>query len=391
MRKGLFIVTLLAIAGCGGSSSTSKNYMESEINVAVRSGTYLTEDNHSAWGKKDCLGCHQNFKHSIATHNLSREDYQNLIENAVSEVGEGNAIQVCSACHGMNGVSGYERKCLVCHDSMDRIHFSAGIGEKGSPHDFDNNGLDDKDCLVCHWQPDMDGLFEPDTDLARFGGVCYSVNDLCLKCHRNSPLSAGRDLDGNGEADDSVDVSSAPDVASHYSSDYHGEGKTSANATFDEHKLSDELLYPDNGLDAIYKGSNPLLCIQCHNPHYSNNDKLIVEKASETLCVEKIVEQVDGNYRSSKIAVIDLASAGQFGFAYTVYDNGSMPLDEFGNKTISNSDDNETANRQTVNSLCAACHDGSYTSNVNGLSLSIDINNHYNGTCVDCHTHGGTF
>jgi len=390
VRKGLLLVTLLAIAGCGGSSSTSKNYMESEINVAVRSGTYLTEENHSAWGKSDCLGCHQNFKHSIATHDLTREDYQSLIESVVSKVGVENAIEVCSACHGMNGVSGYERKCFVCHNNMNRIHFASGISGKLSPHDFNGNGLDDSDCLVCHWQPDMDGLLEPDTDLARFGGTCYSVNDLCLKCHRNFPLDAGRDLDGDGKADDSVDVASAPDVASHYSSDYHGEGSTSANATFDENRLSGELLYPDSGLDAIYKGSNPLLCVQCHNPHYSSNDKLIVEKAGETLCVEKIVEQVDGDYRSSKVAVIDPASSGQFGFSYTVDESG-LTLEEFNNGTILNSDANETENRQTVNSLCAACHDGNYTSNVNGFTIPVDINGHYSGACVSCHTHGGTF
>jgi len=388
VRKGLLLITLLAVAGCGGSASTSKNYMESSVNVAVRSGTYLNEDNHSAWGKADCLGCHQNFKHSIATFDLSREDYQSIIDAAVSKVGAKNSIEVCSACHGTNGVSEVRRRCLICHDSMDKLHFYAGAEGKSSPHDFDGNGLDDGDCLVCHWQPDMDGVLEPDTDLARFGGACYSVNDLCLSCHRNFPLNAGRDLNGDGKADESVDVSLAPDINTPYSSDYHGGGITSANASFDENTLSGMLLYPDNGLDAIYKGSNPLLCIQCHNPHHSSNDRLIVERAGETLAVESIVQQVDGNYSSSKVAVIDPVSGEQFGFSYSTEETD---LGNFTSKIILNSDANETANRQTLNSLCAACHGGSYTSNVNGLNLPVDISDHYSGNCTDCHTHGGTF
>ncbi|RUM40935.1 MAG: hypothetical protein DSY34_04555, partial [Desulfurobacterium sp.] len=171
MRRLILILTGIALTyscGGGGLGDADVNYRDFGVNVAVRSAPYLTEENHpDGWGKADCLGCHQSFKHTMETADLTVDQYQDMIKKAVDTVGTSKAINVCSACHGLNGVStetGAQRQCLVCHDNFERIHFYKGTSGRNHFHDFNNNTrIDDFDCVVCHWQPDMDGIVEPDT------------------------------------------------------------------------------------------------------------------------------------------------------------------------------------------------------------------------------------
>ncbi|WP_163329452.1 cytochrome c3 family protein [Desulfurobacterium thermolithotrophum] len=408
MRKLIFILTgVILTYSCGGLGDANVNYKDLGVNVAVRSSPYLTAENHpDGWGKSDCLGCHQNFKHTMATADLSVEQYQNMIEKAVNSVGTSKAINVCSACHGLNGVSlneGAQRQCLVCHDNFERIHFYKGTGSRAqSLHDFNGNGkIDDFDCVVCHWQPDMDGIVEPDTDFGMIEGkLHYKTSDFCLTCHSNDweniSQEAFADINGDGKAEEKISPSKVPiEVASAYTiNDWHGDNSYGDNATFKNVQLSNQILF--------HTGHEALACTQCHNPHASNNDKLIIEKVGETLILEKAIIQSD-NTKEVKYAVVDpqttlyfadLKFSGNVTAENKTYDLSYISdLQSYINLPVKNIDSvDETINRKYMSSLCAACHDGSVSySPINGLGLSINIEGHYSGKCSECHTHGGTF
>jgi cytochrome c553 len=338
----------------------------------------------------------------MATPNFPIESYQALIDKAVSSVGKTNAVTVCSACHGTNGVSGVERKCLVCHDSMDKLHFYKGTSSRTqSFHDFNGNGkLDDADCLVCHWQPDMDGIVEPDTDFGAPAGVRpKTVEKLCLSCH--SPTGGAlfkgpvADTDGDGKPDRVMSPKEPPpDVAAKWMDDYHGaDSYTSGERAFKNISLSGELLF--------HTDHAPLACSVCHNPHASNNDKLIIERVGETLLAEKIVKQAD-NTEEVKFALVDPQTLKFFkdmSFSGTVeakertYDlSKGEDLKAYSQLPVKNLDGVSVDEaRALTSSLCAACHDGEGYSPVNGLSV-VDIKTHKAGSaCTTCHTHGGSF
>ncbi len=405
---GLSTLTLYGCGGGGGLAEPDVHYSDFGVNVAVRSSPYLTPENHSeGWGEGNCLLCHQGFKHTMATPSFPVEKYQALIDSAVEAVGRENAIMVCSACHGTNGVSEVngqpvERKCLVCHDSIDKLHFYKGTSNrKQSFHDFNGNGkLDDGDCVVCHWQPDMDGIVEPDTDFGAPGEAQpRTVEELCLSCHSGNDVFKNpvADTNGDGKADKVMTPpEGAPNIGIAWNTkDWHGANAFTVESPFKEITLSGELLFHINHA--------PLACSQCHNPHASNNDNLIVERVGETLLVEKLVKQVD-NTSEVKYALIDPQTTDYFtGLKFSgvvkgqerSYDlSNQEDLKAYSGLPVKNLDgvEVETA-REYTSSLCAACHDGNYYSSVNGLSLPVNITTHgdANKRCTECHTHGGTF
>jgi len=286
---------------------------------------------------------------------------------------------------------------LVCHDNMKLSHFYTGSSGRKYFHDFNGNGmLDDFDCVVCHWQPDMDGLVELGTDFAKFNGHSpSSVNDFCFECHssnwnriKDKPLA---DVSGSGKGEVRVSVSESPlDIESKYFSDWHGQG-ISLNGTFKNVSIDGKLLY--------YSGHSALDCIVCHNPHASNNDKLVIETVGETLSMEVEVKQVDNSANVKKV-IIDPDFYGKFPFEGEVLaksrdynlskwdgfrDYVNLPVENDNSSSV----DNE---RITFSSLCAACHEGAKSySPINGLGLPIDLSGHYSGRCDECHIHGRRF
>jgi len=333
-----------------------------------------------------------------------------MIEKAVDSVGISNAINICSACHGLNGVSTKggdpQRQCLVCHDNFDRIHFySETSGRTQSLHDFNNDGkIDDFDCVVCHWQPDMDGIVEPDTDFGKVGGKThYRISSLCLTCHSNEwgtiSQEAVADIDGDGEADEKITTSEVPsNVALHYATtDWHGDSEyeddPSEPKEFKDIKLAGDKLF--------HTQHEALACSQCHNPHASNNDDLIIEKVGETLIVEKAIIQSD-NTKEVKYAAVDPQTTLYFrDLNFEGVINGDAVTYDLSNRTELNNyinlpvkfmdngtDIQEIRNAQS--SLCAACHDGTSSySPINHLGLPKDISTHGAGNkCSECHTHG---
>jgi len=400
VRKLILALTSMCfLYSCGGGGDADVHYKDYGIDVSKRGTPYLTPENHKdGWGKSNCLGCHQNFKHTMGTALYPPESYQNLIDRAVNEVGgTKHAIRVCSACHGANGVESFGgRACLVCHDNIKLTHFYTNTSSrKRSFHDFNNNGrIDDFDCTVCHWQPDMDGLVELDTDFAKFNGKTpKNVEDFCLKCHfssnwdeiKNFPLA---DTRGYSTPDSYIDTSNQPPSISYV--DWHGYNSYNASQeTFKNVSLDGELLY--------YNPHSPLACIVCHNPHASNNDKLIIEHVGETLTLERKIIQQD-NSANIKVVLSDPDDASGFegevtAFGKTYNLSNNTELEEYANLPVKNDNSNGTEQeRITFSSLCAACHDGTKSySPVNNLGLPIDINGHYSGRCNECHTHEKTF
>lgn len=412
MRRLLLVAgTLLTTASCGGGggglAKPDVHYRDFGINVAKRSVSYLTPENHKdGWGQSNCLICHQNFKHTMATPDMPADKYQSLINSAVEKVGINNSILVCSACHGTNGVTKtgagqpVERKCLVCHDNFERLHFYRGTSQRKHFHDFNGNGrIDDFDCVVCHWQPDMDGIVEPYTDFGRIGGtVKRNSQDLCLTCHSKGwgSLSGEKlaDTNGDGVADAKISpTQTPPDIATPWIDNWHGLNEfTAGDKPFKNIDISGELLF--------YTKHEALECVDCHNPHGSNNDKLIVEKVGETLTLVKAVKQVD-NTAEVKYVLIDpqttaffkdLSYSGVVEAKGKTYDlSNSGELKAYVNLPVKNDDSSNETNRATVPSLCAACHDGTSSySSVNNLGLPKDIATHGgDSSCVKCHSHGG--
>ena len=406
LLSGLLLLTA-SCGGGGGLADPDVHYRDFGVNVAVRSSPYLTPENHKdGWGQSDCLACHQNFKHTMATPDMPADKYQSLIDSAVEKVGVNNSILVCSACHGTNGATKtgtgepVERKCLVCHDNFERLHFYRGTSLRKHFHDFNGNGkIDDFDCVVCHWQPDMDGIVEPDTDFGEIGGtVKRNSQELCLTCHSNGwgavsaePLA---DTNGDGKAETRVSPpENPPDIATLWNNNWHGNNEfTAGDKPFKDITLSGELLF--------HTQHAALECVDCHNPHGSNNNKLIVEKVGETLTVVKQVKQVD-NTAEVKYALVDPQTTAFFtNLSYSgvveakdrTYDlSKPEDLKAYEELPVKNDDTSVDANRSTVPSLCASCHDGTVSySSVNGLGLSIDTETHNAGkTCVSCHSHGG--
>ncbi len=410
MRRLLLSSGLLLLAascgGGGGLSDPDVHYRDFGVNVAVRSAPYLTPVNHKdGWGQSDCSGCHQKFKHSMATPDFSVNQYQNIIDTAVTKVGEKNAILVCSACHGTNGVdqvgnTPVQRRCLICHDSMDKLHFYSGTSSRAHFHDFNGNGnIDDFDCVVCHWQPDMDGIVEPDTDFGELGGTFKrNSQELCLTCHSNSWGSVSKaplaDTDGDGVAEEKVSVSNPyTTVGTAWGNDWHGAGSFNGTKSFKPIELSGETLFET--------AHQALECVNCHNPHASKNAKLIVERVGETLTVTKPVKQVDNTAEVKYVLVDpqttaffkDLSYEGIVEAEDRNYDlSDPADLKSYSLLPVENDDSSNETNRQTAPSLCAACHDGSFNySPVNKLGIPIDPAGHYPGKCVECHTHGGDF
>ncbi len=393
MRRYLFPLAAITLAcGCGGGlGDADVHYTDFGVNVAVRSAPYLTPDNHSAWGDSNCAGCHQVPKHTMATPDMPAEAYQSLISEAFYRVGN----RACYACHGTNGAEVSEspqRACLVCHDNIKRLHFYRNTSSRTrSLHDFNGNGvIDDFDCVVCHWQPDMDGIVEPDTDFGRPGGtVKTTVESLCLTCHSNQWLSISgsplADVDGDGVSEEGVTPASQPPAVD-YAGDWHGDNSyTAGEKTFKDISLGGELLF--------HTQHEALACSQCHNPHASNNDKLIAETVGESLVVEMPIVQSD-NTEEVKYAVVDPQTTAFFEnlkfSGDTLLDYNS--LEDYLSLPIKYLDDNDTLTaRQNMASLCAACHDGTNDySQINGLGLPIDIEYHQNpnAKCNECHSHG---
>ena len=412
MRRLLLLSgALVFAAGCGGGglAEPDVHYSDFGVNVAERSSPYLTEENHKdGWGQSDCLGCHQNFKHTMATPDMPADKYQALIDSAVEKVGKSNSILVCSACHGTNGATKtgtgepVERRCLVCHDNFERLHFYEGTSDRRYFHDFNGNGrIDDFDCVVCHWQPDMDGIVEPATDFGEVGGVVKrNSQELCLTCHSPGWGSVKgellADIDGDGIPDTGISVTKAPsDVETEWSGNWHGESSyINGTASFKPVDLSGEVLF--------HTGHEALECVDCHNPHGSNNNNLIVEKVGETLTVVKQVKQVD-NTAEVKYALVDPQTTAYFsnlsyGGVVNAEDRNydlSKSSDLLAFSQLPVEDDNATVedNRKTLSSLCAACHDGTTDfSPVNKLGLPIDIQTHMDPSkrCTYCHTHSAS-
>jgi hypothetical protein len=214
------------------------------------------------------------------------------------------------------------------------------------------------------------------------------------------------DTNGDGSAEETMSPAEAPPAVklAWESNDWHGGSNYSGEKPFESISLSGELLY--------HSEHAPLICSQCHNPHASNNDSLIIERVGETLVVEKLIIQTD-NTSEYKYALVDPQTLDFFsglefegivetssGSSYDL--SNKEELEAFSSLPVKNINDEEidvqTA-REYTSSLCAACHAGSgqppedYSSPVNGLTLPINIRTgHFKDSkCTACHIHGQVF
>lgn len=226
--------------------------------VSLSSGTLLLERSHggngAAWGLSDCAACHP-----IARIHEGASTIRSIVEH--------KGYDTCSGCHGTNG-GAEQRQCAICHNAkdlpstpfLDGIHSHTFNSEGGS-------GQKDSDCVACHKESDMDGVFVPEQDLTalanRFGVAekPASVTEFCLGCHNRDHQQSHYPLQGY-EFDDPMIA-----MEDNYNFiDKHGIPEGNGARTF-------------NGLRSGYHYQSVVACTDCHAMHGSNNQKLIIDNS----------------------------------------------------------------------------------------------------------------
>jgi len=140
----------------------------------------------------------------------------------------------------------------------------------GHSHNFVSGApgrLADADCLICHDASDMNGAFDPERDLTRFGdkrgalSPYFSETDFCLRCHNRDHQQAGFEMGGRAYEDPVVAME---DNYSH--TDYHGFLNSSGMGTY-------------AGLRSGYRYGSVVRCSDCHSLHGTDNNALIIDNS----------------------------------------------------------------------------------------------------------------
>ncbi|MCK5889257.1 MAG: hypothetical protein KAG19_04885 [Methylococcales bacterium] len=229
------------------------------IDVSLKKGTILLTPIHggdgSGWGKDNCSACH--FKNRI--HKNTSE----TVRNMVKDVG----FTTCAGCHGQNGTK-TPRLCNVCHNPS-LVPSTPSL--VGTPHYFEGNGvgaLGDKDCVVCHKSSDMNGQFNPETDLTTYSNTgTQSRTRFCLGCHNTTHQQAGHEMKARFPKDPLVNIEQQYNTI-----EKHGFLAGTKKGIFTGLRKGSGYQYPD-----------VVECTDCHAMHGTHNPKLIIDQSNAGL------------------------------------------------------------------------------------------------------------
>jgi len=325
------IAAVILSYGCGSSNPADGGNVLSGAIVAPFLTSSFQHAEGQGWKRKDCFICHPVYKLSFNHKRVPN------IWKAIEGLGK-DADRACIACHGTNGLSEEEggvRRCLICH-GRDDIMTNASMFSRINQHDIDRNGnLDDKDCILCHDRPDMNGHFDVNVDLRNLGITYESVNDFCLSCH-----------DINGAMGIIPPKIRFDTEFTDIRSTFEGVGKTAGDkrATADVHGAKDGDGQIFGQFRGEYKNGMVLHCTECHTTHASDNPYLIRETGG-------YAEKADSEGRTASVHVSEYK----------------------------------------FDQLCAVCH-----TNPNGVDtgngLKMVVHTGFTVTdCTDCHFHGAGY
>ncbi len=315
MKHYLLVFALaLFLSACGTGSE----------NVSVGDTDLLLDTQHgggSAWGLSECSACH-----ALSVIHKKEDRIRDIVQDY------GHAT--CTGCHGSNGTD-EKRQCLICHN--DTALPDAPIQTGRHQHDFvmnADNALQDKQCIDCHYAPDMDGVFEINRDLTRYpdkNGVASpyaSGADFCLRCHNRDHQQAGFEITGKAYNDTLIAIEDSYTLV-----DKHGEIKATGNGTY-------------AGLRAAYSYSSRVTCTDCHVMHGTDNSKLLIDRS------DKGVSKLESSIRQ---------------LAYPARING----DDY-------------------SQLCVLCHAMDVLQNQGDVDTGNGLAGvHLTGeSCIECHSHG---
>ena len=250
MKRCLFILSLLFLLVACDSGSDDVSSFDTDLLLDPQHG------GGAAWGQADCSACH-----AIGVIHQNAAQIRDIVQQ--------HGHDSCTGCHGSNG-SDAKRQCLICHNNADLPVSPIQSGKH--QHDFTTGSdvaLQDKQCIDCHYAPDMDGKFEINRDLTRYpdkNGVrspYASSADFCLRCHNRDHQQDRFPL-----ADKTFDDTLIAIENSYSLVDKHGEISSAGNGTY-------------AGLRADYVYGSRVECTDCHVMHGSNNIKLIIDRSDK--------------------------------------------------------------------------------------------------------------
>jgi predicted CXXCH cytochrome family protein len=299
--------------------------------------------------RKKCLECHegkQTAKHidmekaCITCHNPHSSDFNDLLIN--SEIG------VCEKCHDaiLKGKVVHEamkKPCTYCH---------------GSLHDLKN--IDDvkKNCYECHTDKEHIKVAHNDYDIPL---------EKCSTCH--NPHSAS----GEGLIDAKQHMPFFEGDCGSCHEDVGGEITLTREGSYLCYQCHDskEIF---NGKVLLQNMHTPVrtgMCTSCHNPHASDNKKLLITSERE-ICLE---------CHKNKI----------LGRGFKKFDFLHAPLEEGGCGSCHKSHGSSVANNlnEDVKTICFSCHEGLYK---RGKSAKTVHPPYGEKKCTLCHSpHGSDF
>ena len=250
MRTLLLCFLLFLLIACD-SSTNSDASSDTDILLDTSHG-----GGGAAWGLEKCDACH-----AIAVIHKNEDNIREIVKD--------NGHDTCAGCHGSNGTD-VQRQCIICHNDKDLP--DAPIQSGSHKHDFVASadlGLQDKQCLDCHYASDMDGIFEINRDLTRYpdaNGIespYASGADFCLRCHNRDHQQADFPITGKEFDDPLIAVEDTYTLV-----DKHGEINSSGTGTF-------------AGLRTDYIYGSRVECTDCHAMHGTDNLKLFIDQSDK--------------------------------------------------------------------------------------------------------------
>ena len=331
LMNRLYLITIFALCylsilltACGGGSGETSGDENTATNTTLSSSLILDSQHGGyagAWGLENCDACHQlQAIHSQATN----------IQNIVRLHG----YATCTGCHGNNGTTA-SRQCIICHNTTDLPTQPQQQGVHR--HSFISTtavAANDKDCLTCHYNTDMNGVFDINRDLVRFrdANQIYSpyssITDFCQRCHNRDHQQPGFELQNRDYNDPIIAIEDNWKYT-----DKHGEIDGMGARIY-------------TGLRNGYRYQSRVECTDCHAMHGTSNQSLIIDKTSTGATL------LDENFRNRPYAV-----------------------------NINNTD---------YSQLCVVCHNMSSISDQGDQDTGNGLSGvHQIGTdCKTCHSHG---
>ena len=240
---------------------------------------------------ESCIACHNS--NSLPNYPPLDGGYSHNFNNTESSLNDDD----CMSCHTANAhdssaIENSQARCGACHNLSFLPNLPALDGTSAHNFGFSGSGLSDDACVVCHETSDMNGQFNPATDLTKLpdneGNVTASssITVFCLRCHNQSHQVPGYEITTESRYDPLVAMDD-----NYRFIDYHGLRRGSGSRVY-------------YGLRNGYNYKSWVECTDCHAMHGTNNPGLLIDRSTKGVSrlrqafrnMNWQVEVIDGNY-----------------------------------------------------------------------------------------------